>query len=114
MKLIGSKMEQDYRGELVRSNEGLNSTESSLGEALRENGFNTNNAYVLHWTPDQNEDFYTVLIDGTYLVTTEIDRSSNTIVTPIERIELKDYLKGLNRTNQVRLLVAQELVNEKT
>jgi hypothetical protein len=114
MKLISSKMENDYRTELIRTNDGLNSAESDLGELLRENGFNTNKAYVLYWTSDQTEDYYTVLIDGEYLISTEIDRSNNNLVTPIERIELKEYLKGLSRTNQVRLLVAQDLVNEKT
>ena len=114
MKLIGSKLESDYRTELVRSNEVLNSAESSLGDVLRENGYNTRKAYVLHWTPDQSEDFYTVLIDGTYLVTTEIDRSTRAVLSPIKRIDVKEYLKRLSRTNQVKLLVAQDLVNENT
>ena len=114
MKLIGSKMENDYRADLVRSNEALNSDEPGIGNILRENGYNTKKAYVLHWTPDQCEDFYTVLIDGEYLVDAEIDRATHTILSPIERTELKDYLKGLSRTNQVQLLVAQELANEKT
>lgn len=114
MKLISSKMEKGYRAELIRSNEGLNSPESKLGAALKISGYNTNNAYVLHWTPEQLEDIYTVLIDGILLLSVETDKFDSSKSPIFEKIELSDYKHGLSRTNQVQLAVAQELVNAKT
>ncbi len=56
MRLIGSKMESDFREELVRSNEALQDTDSKLGKALAIGGHDTKNAYVLHWVHGQLED----------------------------------------------------------
>lgn len=116
MKLIGSKTEQDYRDELLASREYHFSDhpKSRLKKILKEAGHNTENAYVLHWTPDQAEDFFTVLIDGAYLVSTCIDRYSNDSKPDVTRYELGAYVKGLSRMHQVRLLVAQELANART
>ncbi len=44
-------MEKEFREELQKSNE-LFSSPSRLRDALESEGHNTNNAYVLHWTPD--------------------------------------------------------------
>lgn len=111
MKLIGSKMEKEFRVELIRSNEGLNSSESILGKVLKNNNYNTKKAYVLHWTPEQLEDIYVVLIDGNSLVSVEIDKYDSSISPIFEEIDLKEYMHGLSRVNQVRLAVAQDLVN---
>ena len=107
-------MEKDYRAELIRSNEGLNSPDSSLRKALKTKGYLTKHAYVLHWTPEQLEDIYLVLIGGTSLVRVEIDKLDSTNPPIFEDIELTNYVHGLSRTNQVRLAVAQDLVNAKT
>ena len=113
MKLIGSKMEEDFRQELMKSHE-LFKSPSRLRDALESQGHPTSNAYVLHWTPDQGEDIYEVLIDGAYLVSVELDRVNPDSTPEYERTELKDYKHGLSRMNQVRLLVAQDLVGRKT
>jgi hypothetical protein len=116
MKLIGSKMESDFRKELINSHNQLFSPESDskLKQVLENAGHSTAKAYVLDWIPDQTEDIFTVLIDGKYLVSTEIDRFDQASQAVVERQEIKSYLKGLSRINQVRLLVAQDLANEKT
>ena len=113
MELIGSKMEKDFCKELQKSNEGLVS-ESRLRKALESEGHSANKAYVLRWTPDQGEDIYVVLIDGKYLVSVELDRFNIENPPIYERIELKEYMHGLSRVNRVKLLVAQNLANEKT
>ena len=113
MKLIGSKMEKDFRGELQKSRESF-SSESRLRDALESQGHTTNNAYVLHWTPDQGEDIYVVLIEGAYLVSVELDRLNPETPPIFERIELKEYSDGLSRMYQVKLLVAQDLSSAKT
>jgi hypothetical protein len=109
MKLIGSKMENDFREELIRSNEGLRDPESKLHQALEGRGYSTQNAYVLDWTPEQQEDIYLVLIDGSFLVSVEIDKYEQSKPPSFERIELQEYLHGLSKMNQVRLAVAKEL-----
>jgi hypothetical protein len=116
MKLIGSKTERDYREELLASNKSHFSGESPsrLNEALRNAGYETKNAYVLHWTPDQAEDFFTVLVEGLFLVAVEIDRYDTECEVSVKRYELADYIKGLSRMHHVRLLVAQELAHGKT
>lgn len=106
-------MENDFREELVKSRESFSSP-SRLKEVLEFNGHSTKNACVLHWTPDQGEDIYVVLIDGAYLVSVELDRTDQNTPPILERIELKNYLVGLSRMHQVKLLVAQNLANQKT
>jgi hypothetical protein len=111
MKLIGSKMENDFREALIRSNEGLRNPDSKLRQALEGEGYNTLNAYVINWIPEQLEDIYLMLIDGSFLVSVEINKFEQTKPPVFERIELNCYLHGLSRTNQVRLAVARELAN---
>ena len=114
MKLIGSKMEDGFREELLRSNDVLQCSDSKLRKALVAEGHETKNAYVLHWTAEQLEDLYTVLIGGSYLVDVEIDKYDNSKPPIVERHELKPYMNGLSKMNQVRLAVAQDLACTKT
>ncbi len=114
MKLIGSKMESDFREVLLRSNSALQDPSSKLRKALTAEGRDTKNAYVLHWTPEQLEDLYTVLVDGSYLVNVEIDKYDDSKPPIVERSELKPYLLGLSKMNQVRLAVAKDLACTKT
>ncbi|WP_092211257.1 hypothetical protein [Desulfoluna spongiiphila] len=113
MKLTGSKMEEDFREELIKSHQHHFASKpcSKIKEVLEQNGHPTSRAYILHWTPDQDGDFITVLINGEYVVTTEIDHNDFSVTSSVDRYELKDYLKGLSRMNQVRLLVAKDLSN---
>ena len=116
MRLIGSKTEQDYREVLIASHAFHFSAhpQSQLKEILRQAGYETENAYVLHWTPDQSEDFFTVLIQGEFLVSVRIERDNPDNEPSVKRHELDVYLKGLSRMHHVRLLVAQELAHGKT
>lgn len=114
MRLVGSKMESDFREELLRSNDALQDPDSKLRQVLAAEGHDTENAYVLHWTPEQLEDRYTLLIDGSYLVDVEIGKYDNSEPPIIERNELMPYLNGLSKMNQVRLAVAQDLAGKKT
>jgi len=107
-------MESDFREELLQSNDALQDPDSKLQKALQAKGHDTKNAYVLHWTPEQLEDLYTVLIGGSYLVDVEIDKYDNSKPPIVEENELKSYLHGLSKMNQVRLAVAQDLACTKT
>ena len=109
MQLIGSKMEQDFREELVGSQAALQNPDSSLHQVLESHGYSTCRAYVLHWTPDQLEDIYIVLVDGSVLVSIEIDKLEQAGFPKVEEMDLKTYVRSLSRMNQVRLAVAQDL-----
>ncbi|PBQ29435.1 hypothetical protein AYI97_00755 [Shewanella algae] len=64
--------------------------------------------------PQSNSKTYTVLIGGSYLVHVEIDKYDNSKAPLLERNEIKPYLHGLSKMNQVRLAVAQDLACTKT
>ena len=115
MKLIGSKTENDFRKEVLASQEYhfSNVPKSTLKAVLDENGYPTDNAYGLHWTPDQTEGLFTVLIDGAYLLDVNIEKFDANVNPKIERQELESYAEGLSRMNQIRFLIAQELSNAK-
>ena len=107
-------MESDFREELVSSHEHHFLKNSRLKAILESHGYPTKNAYVLHHVPGQTEDFYTVLINGEYLVSMEIDRFNTSNSPVIQRVELKTYTKGLSRMHQVKFAVAKGLVSEIT
>ncbi|WP_020412365.1 hypothetical protein [Microbulbifer variabilis] len=102
-------MESDFRKELIRSNDAIQEPDSKLRKVLTAKGHNTKTAYVLHWIPEQLEDLYTVLISGSYLVDVEIAKYDNSKPPIVERSELKSYMHGLSKSNQVRLAVAKDL-----
>lgn len=106
-------MESDFRSELIKSNEGLNDSGSVLHQVLVNAGYSTNHAYVLHWTPDQTEDVYVVLIGGSFLLSVEIDKFNKQAKPIVDRQEIKSYLHGLSRMHQVQLAVALDLANTK-
>lgn len=114
MKLIGSEMKSDFREELLRSNDALQDPDSKLTQALQAEGHETKNAFVLHWTPEQLEDLYKVLIGGSYLVVVEIDKYDSSKAPILKKNYIKHYLHGLRKMNQVRLAVAQGLACTKT
>ena len=106
-------MESEFRVQLKESL--LNfSANSRLVRALESEGHNTSRACTLQWIPEQCEDIFVVLIDGSYLISIELSKFESDTPPIFERTELKDYRSGLSRLHQVQLLVAQELVNEKT
>ncbi len=116
MRLIGSKMEREYREELINSrlfHFSWNS-QSRLKQALDAQGDDTSNAYVIDWIPEQAEDIYLVLIDGSELRRVELQRLDTIAIPVIERLDLNEYKLGLKRAKQVKLLVAQDLARTKT
>ncbi|WP_154222718.1 hypothetical protein [Marinicella rhabdoformis] len=112
MKLIGSKIENENREQLRNSNDSF-VAKSKLRDALDSEGHSTDKACVLRWIPDQGEDKYVILVDGLYIICLELDRINLENPPIIKRIEFKEYMHGLSRSNQIQLLVAQDLVSKK-
>ncbi|RJE73242.1 hypothetical protein BGP78_19215 [Pseudoalteromonas sp. MSK9-3] len=111
MKLIGSRVENEFRAELEESNRSLLS-ESKLSLVLMSKSYSVENAYVLNWIPEQYEDIYLVIIDGSYLISVELDRQDSTTAPIIEKRELADYRRGLSRMKQIQLMVALDLAKK--
>lgn len=70
--------------------------------------------HILHYIPEQLEDLYTVLVSCSYLLEIEIDKYDDSIPPIVKRRELKSYLIGLSKVNQIRLATAYDLASTKT
>lgn len=114
MKLIGSRMEDEIREELIKSNEWLFNSQKGdriiqIAESL---AGKVESAYLLWSTPGQGEDYYGLLINGKAVVGFELDRFNFFEAEPVE-LEVTDvrtyrrHLKG--RPDNLRLLIAEEL-----
>ncbi len=111
MKLIGSLMEKSFRDELSKSWVDIKKPGNKLFPVL-ENGIGSiRSAFVLSFTPEQDEDICTILINGSVVVMLEIVRSSGELVS-WQEIDIKDYKKqSRSRQQQVQLLVALDLAS---
>lgn len=113
MKLIGSNTEDAYRAQLVASRNALLSDPAKrpLLAALRRMFPDFRTGYVLSWTPDQGEDFFTVLINTDRVAVAEVDRLDPDSVPVVEELPMASYLKRLSKTMRIKLAVAIELAN---
>jgi hypothetical protein len=109
MKLIGSRVEQQMREELIRSNLALqDGSHFRLANALELANVNVVGAYVLNWTPEQAEDIYEVLASAVEVVTVEIPRSEGLAL--LERESLKAHERKCSKIQRIRIAVALELL----
>lgn len=65
-------------------------------------------AYVIHWIPEQGEDFYRILVNDDIIAKIELDHD-DAIEPTVESISISQYLLGLSRINQIQLAVALDL-----
>ncbi|WP_412564215.1 hypothetical protein [Thalassobius sp. MITS945101] len=65
---------------------------------------------LLHWVPEQGEDFYDILIDDEVVLKVEVPHSiSHLAELDFECTELKNYILGLSRTSRIKLAIALDL-----
>lgn len=62
----------------------------------------SDNVFVVHWIPEQGENIYTVLVDGTKVVEVEISRMEG-VKNPVsvEVITLQEYFRRYPRLSKV-------------
>lgn len=117
MKLIGSMLEDDIRKGLIGSRQlifGEKPFEDErfihLLRKIKEHFPFVKTAYLLAWTPDQGEDFFTVLIDSAVIFEIELDRFDSN-VTPIVTIEkVANYTRRLKKKQEkITLFIAMDL-----
>ncbi|MBT2293582.1 hypothetical protein J7E73_31720 [Paenibacillus albidus] len=83
-----------------------------LLNVIQENHPNMVTAYVLHWIPEQAEDFYKVLINDSIIVDIELDRLNQNIMPIIKSVPISQYKVGLSKINQIKLAVAIDLAQK--
>ena len=112
MRLIGSLSEQKFREQLAASQRSLLVLHNfpSLLACLQKHFPQISSALILEWTPEQLEDIYDVLINGTQVATLKIAKGGDEIEFSVESAE--DYagkLKG--RPSKIQFAVALDLAH---
>ncbi len=111
MKLIGSKTEREFRNNLiVSSNQHFSEDSNSpLKCFLQSKNIPYKNAHILNEITDESTTHYSILISGSSVLSVEIDKSNSRNSTIQSNSELKSYLLGLSKIEQIKLFVAKEL-----
>jgi hypothetical protein len=114
LKLIGSKAEQEFREQLIKSHQSLfrDKERQRLLNLLKNNFPKMKTAYVIGWTPEQGEDIYRILIDKKSIAGIVIDRFDLKIEPIVEKISLSSYKQGLSKIGQIKLAVAIDLATK--
>jgi hypothetical protein len=99
--------------ELERGREQLLSNPSSnklLSSLRRKLQSITRNIYVVSWIPEQTEDLYDVLVDGTSVVHIEVRRDGRTDEVVFEKFGIEEYLnRRLSKPDRRKLELALRL-----
>jgi hypothetical protein len=88
------------------------SSQSLLSNLRRKLQSITRNIYVFRWTPEQTEDLYDVLVDGTTVVHIEIPRETRSAEIVFEKWGIQEYLntrKHLTKPDRRKLELALRL-----
>ncbi|SEU33051.1 hypothetical protein [Paenibacillus sp. NFR01] len=120
MRLKGTITEESFRTELRKTHNYIFNSKLGgfLKQALQEMYPEMKTAYILHWTPDDGSDFYTIIINGQAIVFIEIEEEikeslfKTSIIKKIIDLKscpLKDYKRTLSKINQIKLEVAIDL-----
>jgi len=114
MKLIGSKLEQDIREQLIKSKQSLfkGKEKRRLLEVIRNSYPEMNTAYIVNWIPEQGEDIYNILINDNIIAEIELDRYNTEIEPIVETKTISQYLQGLSKQSKIKLAVALDLAKQ--
>ncbi|AZK45042.1 hypothetical protein [Paenibacillus lentus] len=83
-----------------------------LLDVLRQSFSSLETAYILHWIPEQEEDFYKILINDSTIADVELNRLNQDVVPIINSMPLSQYKVGLSKINQIKLAVAIDLARK--
>lgn len=116
MKLIGSKVENNFRKELVRGNEAIfkYGTKNTLLKSMKDAFPEMISAYILDWIPEQGEDIYVVLIDENAVAVFELSKSRTDFVELKNIQKIDEYRRSLKKIGMIKLLVALDLASKHT
>ncbi|MFD2670650.1 hypothetical protein [Marinicrinis sediminis] len=83
-----------------------------LLDVLRQSFPSLETGYILHWIPEQEEDFYKILINDSLIADIELNRTIQDVVPTINSMPLSQYKVGLIKINQKKLAVAVDLARK--
>jgi hypothetical protein len=111
MKLVGGKIEQEHREQLIKSNQSLFMSEEKrkLLEVIKSSFPEMKTAFIIQWIPEQAEDIYKILINDSIIAEIELARFEAEIEPMIKSESVSQYLHGLNSRGQIKLAVALDL-----
>ena len=115
MKLVKSKTEEKYRKTLICTQEKIfnDSSLCRLLEVIKANNETIiESAYIISHTPEQGEDIYRVLINGSLINLIELDRLDDDVEPIFEAMSINEYKKGLARQSRIKLAIALDLACE--
>lgn len=114
MKLIGSKVEREFRDILISSHKALfqDNSNTRLLTLLKNNFPDMKTAYFIGHTPEQDVDIYQMLIDLDTIATVELERYDLNSEPLIKKISTKQYEKRLSKMWQIKLAVAVDLAKK--
>lgn len=113
MKLRNSRTEQEYRAQLIKSNYSLFNVEENREFLKILKGIypQIRTAYIIHWIPEQGEDFYRILINDNIIAKIELDHDY-TREPIVENLTIPEYVHGLRMQDQIQLAVALDLARK--
>lgn len=107
------RSEKQMIGELEAGREQLLSAPKSrrLLSVLRQRLLSiTPNLYIVHWTPEQAEDLYDILVDGATVVHIEIPRDPGSTEIVFEKSSVEEYVRrSMSKPDRRKLELALEL-----
>ncbi len=119
MKLKGTRTEQAYRIELQRGYDYIFNSEKGefIQKCIEQVIGHFITAYILNWIPEQDADFYTLLVDGESIVDIELEyeqlsitqQKTNPKLVDSTTYPIKDYMKSLSKAAQIKVAVAIDL-----
>lgn len=107
ISLVGSQLEKDYRTQLQASL-GLKNFDF-LHATLESQNLSRHQTVIIDHIPEQGEDIYTLFTYPDNFLVVEVERESK--LTSVEaQLSLKDFLQGKSKMQQIRVLVALDIL----
>jgi hypothetical protein len=111
MKLKQTMTEKSYRDELLSSQKFLTLDKKGLKitNIIKARYPEISSAYILKHIPDQEADFYEIIIDGKHLFSIEINRLNTDVEPIVTKLNFHSYHSKLSQTNKIKFMVAVDL-----
>jgi len=87
---------------------------TSLKSFLVREGYDVTKALVLNVFPDDEDEVFEILIDGNKILKFELGIHSDNTSVPVTYSSVEQEMVGMNRSGQIKLIVAQDLATCET
>jgi hypothetical protein len=113
MKLLGTRTEEEFREQLLKSSDSLlNGEYAKVGALLMAQFPELRTVFALGHTPEQDEDLFLLLINTDTLVSVDVDRRTGT-ASFRRHLDLDEYVKRLSQMKRILFAVAVDLARKK-